>query len=190
MNGLDELLMRRRALEFEVFEKIEKEHVMPLIKDGFSSVDEFIKLALSISNRRKSRTGKSLELNLADIFQGSRLLFQQNEETENKKKPDFIFPSIDAYFNDNFPAEKLIMLGTKTTLKDRWRQVLSEADRIRKKHLFTLQEGVSENQFAEMKASNLTLVAPKKTIAKYPKSTRNNILTLDDFVSEVRSIQN
>jgi hypothetical protein len=30
------------------------------------------------------------------------------------------------------------MLGSKSTLKDRWRQVLDEADRITHKHLLTL----------------------------------------------------
>ena len=67
-----------------------------------------------------------------------------------------------SYHNFEFPAEKLIMLGAKTTCKDRWRQVLNEADRIDNKHLFTLQRGVSRNQLQEMKDERLTLVIPKR----------------------------
>lgn len=44
------------------------------------------------------------------------------------------------------------MLGVKSTCKDRWRQVLSEAKRIDNKHLATLEPGISENQTAEMQA--------------------------------------
>lgn len=53
------------------------------------------------------------------------------------------------------------MLGAKTTCKDRWCQVLNEADRIPNKHLFTLQRGVTRNQLQEMKDEHLTLVVPK-----------------------------
>lgn len=43
------------------------------------------------------------------------------------------------------------MLAVKTTCKDRWRQILNEADKIHQVHLFTLQEGVSLAQYREMR---------------------------------------
>jgi hypothetical protein len=51
---------------------------------------------------------------------------------EHKSKPDFIFPGIAEYHDPHFDLNKLTMLGVKTTCSDRWRQVLAEADRIRK----------------------------------------------------------
>ena len=42
------------------------------------------------------------------------------------------------------------MLAVKTTAKDRWRQVLVEAERVETKHLLTLQEGISEIQYAQI----------------------------------------
>ena len=54
------------------------------------------------------------------------------------------------------------MLGAKSTLKDRWRQVLSEAERIDNKHLLTLEPGISENQTSEMQVKQLQLVLPRK----------------------------
>uniref|UniRef100_UPI00202FE96B type II restriction endonuclease n=2 Tax=Enterobacterales TaxID=91347 RepID=UPI00202FE96B len=81
---------------------------------------------------------------LEKIFVSNGLLkFTTQSVTEGKKKPDFLFPSGVEYHNPAYPAEKLRMLAVKTTCKDRWRQALSEADRIDKIHLFTLQEGVS-----------------------------------------------
>ena len=43
------------------------------------------------------------------------------------------------------------MLAAKTSCKDRWRQVLAEADRIRTKHLLTLEPAISKIQTAEMR---------------------------------------
>lgn len=185
----DDRLIKRRQLEYDVFRKVELVHVMPLIKKGFSSVEDFISIANSVANRRKSRSGKSLELHLRKIFdeEGMPTVGEQCV-TENNKKPDFLFPDCTAYHDESRPSEKLRMLGVKTTCKDRWRQVLSEAEKIKMKHLFTLQEGVSMNQYAEMSGAGIRLVVPKSIHKKYPSGIRGEILTLSDFVSETLKV--
>ena len=80
------------------------------------------------------------------------------------------------------------MLGAKTTLKDRWRQILNEADRIPAKHLLTLQEGVSENQFAEMEAAQVQLVVPEPLIKSYPDSVQPKLKTVQDFLADLREL--
>ncbi len=182
MKSIDELLLHRREIEFKIFKEIENREVLPHIEKGFSSVDDFIKYSHSISNRRKSRTGTSLELNLENIFRDEKLVFDTQATTENKKKPDFLFPSQAAYHDKQFPESKIHMLAAKTCCKDRWRQMITEAERISTKHLFTLQEGVSENQLNEMYDSNVILVVPKTKIKSFPKSYRDKILNLEGFV--------
>jgi hypothetical protein len=186
----DKLLLSRRQLEFEIFSKIEQAVILPQIKKGFESVEAYMAHALSVANRRKSRTGKSLELNLASIFMAEKINFDSQQVSENKKKPDFLFPSATEYRNQSFPIERLTMLASKTCCKDRWRQALSEADRIEKKHLFTLQEGVSSNQLEEMAAKQLTLVVPEPNLSSFPKDWRNRILSLSSFIGVVRERQN
>ena len=115
--------------------------------------------------------------------------FEEQVVTEGNKKPDFIFPDGLSYHNFEFPADKLTMLGAKTTCKDRWRQVLNEADRIKDKHLFTLQKGVSANQLREMKAEHLTLVVPKENLSDFHPDYREGILCLSDFIGMVRERQ-
>ena len=78
------------------------------------------------------------------------------------------------------------MLATKTTYRDRWRQVISEADRIPMKHLLTLQEGVSEAQFREMVGANVQLVVPEPLMAKFPRSVQPHLQTLESFFADVR----
>jgi type II restriction enzyme len=81
------------------------------------------------------------------------------------------------------------MLASKTTCKDRWRQILNEADRIKTRHLFTLQQGISKNQLEEMYKYNVCLVIPKPYLSSYPKEFRARILTLDNFVSRTKVTQ-
>ena len=80
------------------------------------------------------------------------------------------------------------MLAVKTTVKERWRQVLEEADRIPTKHLLTLQEGVSEGQFAQMATAGVRLVVPKTLHSKYPVTVRSQLWTLGDMLEDFRSI--
>ncbi|HNZ64943.1 MAG TPA: type II restriction endonuclease [Smithella sp.] len=185
-NSVDELLLKRREIEFQIFEKIEQEEVLPTIKKGFNSVDTFIKYAHSISNRRKSRAGTSLELNLESIFHDENIAFETQVITENKKKPDFIFPSGKAYHDNSFSSDKLQMLASKTCCKDRWRQILNEADRVNIKHLFTLQQGVSSSQLQEMQDNNVSLIVPQPYLSSFPKDWRKSIKTLEVFISDIK----
>ena len=184
----DTRLLVRRECESALFYSVERAFVLPRIKTGFTRVDEFVDFANSITNRRKSRAGKSLELHLKEIFREEGMNFSHGEISEDRKKPDFLFPSTAAYRNDSWPDGKLRMLASKTTCKDRWRQILNEADRIKTKHLVTLQQGVSENQFNEMKSAGVVLVVPKSLHESYPKSIRSQILSLECFIAETKTI--
>ena len=88
-----------------------------------------------------------------------------------------------------FPADDLVVLGAKTTCKDRWRQVLTEADRVDIKYLFTLQQGISKNQLKEMHDSNLTLVVPHCFISSFPQEYQAEISDLSCFIQMVKKKQ-
>src|SRR5690606_17512865 len=107
------------------------EIVQHKLKQGFGAggtdVDEFIAFSLSVQNRRKARAGFAFENNLAVIFEFNKIKYTHGGRTERNNKPDFLFPGEQEYHNPVFPTELLTMLGLKTTAKDRWRQVLSEA---------------------------------------------------------------
>lgn len=175
--------------EFQLFKSIENNRYDVRIKTPFSSVSELVETANTILNRRKSRAGKSLENHLAEIFNQFEIIFECQVITEDKKKPDFIFPSQEAYLNPRYDSGKLNVLASKTTCKDRWRQVLNEADRIKTKHLFTLQQGISPNQLDEMMKYNVQLVVPSKYLPSFPEKYHSHIMTLGSFVKFIRSIQ-
>ncbi|WP_367237716.1 type II restriction endonuclease [Pseudomonas sp. Rh2] len=185
----DDLIIERRDSEYKLFRQIEELHILHQVRKGFDSVDEFMQVANSVSNRRKSRSGKSLEIHLEHLFQQFGLeAFSTQCKTEGNKRPDFIFPSCTAYHDQGFPEEKLRMLAVKTTCKDRWRQILNEANRIENIHLFTLQEGVSPQQFTEMTTEKVTLVVPEPLHKKYPPEVRDKLLSLNGFIEETRGL--
>ena len=179
------------STEYALFRAIEHARYGDTISRGFTSVDEFITMANMVLNRRKSRAGKSLEHHLSAIFDGNEIVYTAQAVTEGNKKPDFIFPSQAAYHDTAFPTDKLVSLAAKTTCKDRWRQVINEADRLRDrpKYLCTLQQGISPAQMDEMQSENVILVVPKQYIAAYPADRQERIWTLSKFVSYVREVE-
>lgn len=165
-----------------LFKTLEHSIVNHKLKKGFENVEDFISFSLSVQNRRKSRMGFALENHLEQIFTDHKIQFSREKITENKSKPDFIFPSIESYSNKLFPENNLTMLGAKSTCKDRWRQVLSEAQRIPNKHLLTLEPGISENQTHEMRGQNLQLVLPESLHETYSKDQQKWLINLSEFI--------
>lgn len=187
----DEKIISWTNMEYTLFRALEYARYGEIITKGFRSVDEFVRVANIVLNRRKSRAGKSLEHHLSAIFDGNGITYSSQAVTEGNKKPDFLFPSQEAYRDYDFPADYLISLAAKTTCKDRWRQVLNEADRLRDKpkYLCTLQQGISGAQMDEMQSENVILVVPEPYIVTYPKDRRDRIWTLARFVQYVKMIE-
>ncbi|MGB4400074.1 MAG: type II restriction endonuclease [Daejeonella sp.] len=189
----DRTLIRWLEREELLFKTLEKQIVAKKLNLGFGEskfdVDDFISFSLSVQNRRKSRAGHSFENNLAVIFQNNNIDFSKGAVTERNNKPDFLFPGKKQYHSGAFDAILLTMLGVKTTAKDRWRQILSEAERIPNKHLITLEPAISKNQTEEMIANNVQLVVPESLRGTYQPAQRGGILSLADFINVVRTKQ-
>jgi len=181
--------------EEALFRRLERKVVSSRIEAGFvddngTDVDGFISFSLSVQNRRKSRMGHSLENHLAAVLRAYDIRHVRGAVTEHKHKPDFLFPDLETY--QAAPTEgdaRLTMLGAKSTCKDRWRQVLAEAEKISRKHLLTLEPGISEPQTDQMEASSLQLVVPAPVHGSYTDAQRGWLWSVGDFIGEVRRRQ-
>ena len=109
--------------------------------------------------------------------------------TEGTSKPDFLFPGAAEYHDAAFDPLHLTMLGVKSTLKDRWRQVLAEAQRIDRKHLLTLEPGISVGQTDEMMRQSLQLVVPSQLHPTFTARQAGWLMTFGAFVDLVRERQ-
>ena len=131
--------------------------------------------------------GHAFENHLVAVFESYKLQFERGCRTENHSKPDFLFPSCEAYHTTSFPSEWLTMLGAKSTCKERWRQVLAEAARIQHKHLLTLEGGISINQTNEMMSNSLQLVVPSPIHESYQNEQREWLMSIDQFIGMVKA---
>jgi hypothetical protein len=193
-DDMDAALVAWMEREEILFRRLERHLVADRLREGFMSgddpdIDGFLDFSLSVQNRRKMRAGSALELHLATIFEAHGIRFGRGCETEDKNKPDFLFPGCVQYQDVNFPEARLTMLGAKSTLKERWRQVLAEAARIKEKHLLTLSPSISQNQTNQMRGFKLQLVVPKPLHTTYNEEQRKWLLSLADFVSLVSKRQ-
>lgn len=183
--NLDDLILKWIDMEYRIFRIIERARYEHILAKPFGSLDEMIQTSLTILNRRKSRAGYSLELHLCYIFDFLGLPYSFQEPTEGTSRPDFLFPGMQEYSQSGYPSGSLRFLGVKTTCKDRWRQILSEAERVPRKHLFTLQQGISSNQLEEMQRSGVVLVVPEPYRNSFPEKFRKSILSLREFLDEL-----
>lgn len=190
----DQALLLWTDREDQLFKTLEKHIISSRLEEGFVSegevdVDDFIQFSLSVQNRRKSRAGRSLENHVNMILKKNNLIFEEQGTTERRNRPDFLFPSSASYANSQFPAENLYMLACKTTCKDRWRQVLDEADRIMNKHLLTLEAAISINQTKSMHNVGLQLVVPKGLHNTFTEEQGSWLYSLSDFINMIRKAQ-
>lgn len=169
--------------EERLFRMLEKAIVEVRLKKGFDAVDEFVGYSLSVQNRRKSRVGHALENHLEAVFMAHHVPYQRGAKTEGNSKPDFLFPNAKAYHDPSIGSPPLQMLAAKSTCKDRWRQVLAEAARIPRKHLFTLETAISENQTDEMYAHQIQLVVPPSIAKTYTLNQQARLLNLAQFLA-------
>ena len=177
----DDTLLKWVNREEALFKLLEQYLIKERIQQGFKvgedvDVDAFIQFSLSVQNRRKSRAGLSLENHIEALLKEQKIIYSHTPVTEDKSKPDFIFPNIVAYRD-------------KTSCKDRWRQVLSEAERIERKHLLTLESAISENQTNEMINKKLQLVLPLPIHETYTLKQRDWLYSVKMFLEEVKEKQ-
>ena len=138
---------------------------------------------------RRSRAGQAFENHIESLFIANQVYYSRGAVTENNNKPDFIFPGVGAYQDSTFPTDLLTMLGLKTTAKDRWRQVLPEAERLAYKHLATLEPSISRKQTDQMQTRKLTLVLPAEIKATYKPEQYPVLLTISEFITLVKDRQ-
>ena len=175
------------AEEEAIFLRVEEALLRKQLDAGFRDVAHFVDVAKSVLNRRKSRAGTSLQNHVHRILQDHAIPAEPQATTEGKERPDFLLPGAAAYHDASFPTHRLAMLAVKRTCKDRWRQVTTEANRIDRKHLLTLEAGISEPQLSSMMHDHhLILAMPRDVRDSYPAHLRSRLLTIEQLIEDLK----
>jgi hypothetical protein len=185
----DTTLCRWLEVEEQIFYSIERRFVEARLQIGFSSVDDFVSFSLSVQNRRKSRMGHSFQWHLCELWKRNEIRFATQQYTEGRIRPDFVFPSIEAYRNDRYPIDALTMLAAKSSCKDRWTQILIEAKRVPVKHLATIDPALTNFQLTEMVHRSVQVVMPEGILNSYNDEARRAMLSMRSFIELLKARQ-
>lgn len=194
LDDADSALLAWLNHEEALFRRLEKRIVAERVEEGFMDgdsvdVDGFIKYSLGVQNRRKARMGRSFENQLRAVFDAYDLKYDEQVITEHGKKPDFIFPGKAQYDDPLFQVDLLTMLAAKSTCKDRWPQILPEAERLSQKHLATLEPAISVAQTDLMRSSGVQLIVPTEIQTSYTDTQRKWLWRMCDFIKIVSEKQ-
>ena len=182
---VDDRLVQAIDAEHQLFKMAERKLCESEVHRLFGDIDDFLKTAQTIVNRRRARAGRSWENHFAQILDQAKIPFDAQPSIDGK--PDLVIPGASEYNDNSYPDDRLFVVGLKTTCKDRWRQVLNEGRRVKQKHLATLQQGISLNQLNEMAEVNVSLIVPQDRHALYAKGSSINLMSVEEFIESVRS---
>lgn len=123
----------------------------------------FFELSKSVTNSRRSRAGKSFEEIVHSIMDAYSYPYDDQSELGKKtfeqkglgKMVDGILPGMGAYDTNR---SKCLVVTMKTTLRERWQEVVEELNRtnVPSIHLLTLDDGINTNLLNIMRNHNIT----------------------------------
>jgi hypothetical protein len=182
--GLDAETELYTAITHELGERKLKELVEA--QAGFQAVASY---AMQVSQSARSRRGSSLQWHLAAVLDAAGISYTSQCTTEAKEKPDFVVPGCAQYHDDSFPQERLRMVACKSTVKERWRQILTEAERIPEKYLLTVDPSLTDDTISAMNLAMLRPFVPSSVmeLAYASRPSRSGLGTVSDLVDALRA---
>ena len=148
--------------------------VADLISDNFYALDRFF---LSLTQSRRVRAGTAFEVLIREFFGLLKYPFTPQPRIDGN--PDFVLPSVEHYEADPL---NVIIFTVKRSLRERWRQIVTEGAKGLGFYLATIDPAVSAVDLKAMQKQKIFLVVPavyKHDIAHYAKA--KNVITFEDF---------
>ncbi len=148
--------------------------VVDILGQYFYSLDRFF---LGLTQGRRPRAGKAFELLIRELF--VRLQYPFSSQPVIDGQPDFILPSVE-YFRRNPPDA--IIFTVKRTLRERWRQIVTEGTRGLGFFLATIDEQISDRDLEAMLQSRIHIVVPARIKMIRPEyEAAVNVITFEHF---------
>lgn len=180
INNADEFICECRKISWKLYQNIEDMILVPKRKmladisaDQTVPIREWkehtIKCIQSVQQARKSRGGKSLEYLMSMILKYNNI--EHYLQNHNNIKGDIIIPSKDGY----------IIIECKTTLRERWEQILRSKTQTRVIDVFivTCIEKVIPEKIMEIQKSGLKIFVP------FPIQKDEN-LSINTMITELK----
>lgn len=141
------------------------------------SFDVFDRFFLSLSQARKARAGSTFEHIIRELFKKLNYPFDEHQLINGR--PDFLLPSRE-HFNRN-PID-CIIFTVKRTIRERWRQIVTEGTRGLGFFLGTIDTTKSSNELDEMLQHRIYLVVPTNVLSENEQyEAAENVIDFENF---------
>jgi hypothetical protein len=138
-------------------------------------------------NSRKSRRGRSLQRHLEALLTREQIPFSPECPTEEPPPVDVMVPSCHAYADPAFPPDRLRAISCKSTLKERWMEIVPEARRVHTKFVLTLDDKLTDNVIESMVRQRVRPFMPARVLETYARRhTRPLLSSVSDLLDELR----
>ena len=157
-------------------ERATADEFVGLLAENFQSLDRFF---VSLGQARHPHLVKTFELLVCKLIASA---YAGAAQSVLLGQPDFILPTIEHFRRT--PADCLVV-SVKKSIRDRWRQIVSDSSQPQAFYVATLDEEVSKLDLFEMEASHFHLVVTDRV-----KNSRNdyrvapNVITFEELCSQ------
>ncbi|MCY3659420.1 MAG: type II restriction endonuclease [Caldilineaceae bacterium] len=172
-----------RVLLGDYPKEIGSSDVIRALIDQYQSVYALMR---SATQQSRTRAGYSYEYQIEAMLAGGGIPFEKQVSLSSGRRSDFVLPSQVGLERPADPKQPGLILSVKTTLRDRWKQVLSEQGE-HELYLATVDENIPATDIEEMASSNIHLVVPEnlKTAKTSEYKGHDNVLSFKEFCDEV-----
>lgn len=149
------------------------DQIYRFLEENFGGIDKF---CLSLTQSRRPRAGKTFELCVSTLFETLGYPYSEQIEVDGAH-PDYVLPSADWY--SQYSGDCMIFT-LKRTLRERWRQIVTEGVSGQSFYLGTIDDKLSKAELGRMQDRRVIIVVPvalKKE--KYLESL--NVISFETF---------
>jgi hypothetical protein len=169
-----------------------KERLRTFFGDYAGQIYPYIyRLSLSNTQSRRSRAGKVFEgiiYGLYDVlnypYESQATIGSKNFQSKKLGKiVDSLLPNLEAFEQRR---DKVVIGTMKTTLRERWQEVIEEINRtgLPSIYLLTVDEDISSSKVEQMANHNVILVVYRDVKAQSSLLNKRNVVSFEDYFFE------
>jgi hypothetical protein len=139
-------------------------------------------------NARKARRGRSLQRHIEALLEREGIPFSPECSTEAPPPVDVMVPGCSQYNDPAFSVDRLRAISCKSTLKERWQEIVGEARRVPVKYVVTLDEQLTDPVIEALQRAHVRPFMPARVLAGYDRrATRELLSSISELVADLRS---
>lgn len=184
-----------KPLSDEISKNVDDEKVKDIVTELLGSSlhtfnEQIYQFNLSTTNSRRARSGKTFETIIQilceDVYgypvNTQAMVGRSTWDGNNLKKIDFLIPDLKTYRTNRVNS---LLISTKTSLKERWEQIVSELviSRAPQIYLCTLDKAINEGLIKSISEHNITLVLLKKQKEKF--KSHSNVTSFETLFNTI-----